>query len=115
MPSAQILQFPHRSNRKNRTPVKPRFAQDVLALAAVADWSPKNDRYRLSEVMQVHELSSPKATAAALEILGWKKIWIRRTEGRKRSVTTWWSPPGAKPIRKRGRGRPTYWDYLTDF
>jgi hypothetical protein len=86
----------------------PTLARTIVALN---NDIPHDRSYRAGHLCQ--NLNTPPGTLArAARLLGWHQIKVRVTRGRKRPLTTYWTPPGVRPPKRRKRGRPSYYDYL---
>lgn len=88
--------------------MNPNLARTVVTLHEL----PQDRAYlarNLTNALDVH----PKVLARAARLLGWAFITIRSSRGRKRFLTTYLSPPGTRLPKRRRRGRPSYYDFLT--
>jgi hypothetical protein len=96
----------------------PELDMTTYAISAIADWQPERPYYHVSEISYRIGVPISRHLTFALKLNQWVKVRIRTTEhtseGIKRPVQSVWQPPGATPIRKRPRGRPSYMQLIHD-
>lgn len=90
-------------------------ANQIRTLIAIHNWQRTgipHRPYRLVELMKLFRADAA-ATALVLRLSGWRKDRIRQLRRNRRHSTTWWIPPGGRPLIRRRRGRPSFADLLT--
>lgn len=81
------------------------------AIVTLDSWQYTARPYRPAEMKLTLEIDR-RTLARALRLLGWQRHQHFVRHGSRRTIDTWWTPPGVRePIRRR-RGRPSYYELV---
>lgn len=86
----------------------------IQAIVAVAQWQRETTPtrpYRIAELVNAMRIDAT-TVAFALKLNGWYRDKVRVTRESRRHMESWWIPPGVSPIKRRRRGRPSYFDFF---